>query len=280
MYQVVDLFVGTSAGSIASAIWASGLLTGKQSNTIIQDTLPKVFAKRFRLPGTPKYSSKPVRDAFKVSLGDILMRDTKTKYMSTAVNMCSGRSSYFKSWQDTWNTTRRPDGMLPLIDVVERSFAAPLYFGSIVDHERNAVWMDGGAGLDNCPVKQAFIETKLQGWLQNEEVHILSIGTGEADHSIPFVDAEKAGNLQQIMFYSDPADGGLARNQSTADSVMFLYALEGIVPRFNFERVSFSLTKEQDGMDKLKYLPLYRENGRMMGDKICLLPFNKKKAGI
>lgn len=267
LHEVVDLFVGSSVGSILGSIYANGSLAGEQITTLFIEALPRVFKKRFRLPNTPKYSRKPVRDAFRVAIGDPLMRDSKAMFLSSAVNCVDSRTHFFKSWEDK-------DGALPLIDVVERSFAAPLFFGGIVDQNTSSLWIDGGSGSDNCPVEHALIEAIRQGWFAaGEQVHILSIGCGWSCDDMSWEKAQSAGNLREVLYFADPADGGLARKQATREKVELMQMLTNDLPNFTFQRVDFPLTKAQDAMDRVDLIPLYRMHGIRMGKEIDITPF-------
>jgi hypothetical protein len=269
LHEATDLFIGSSVGSILSSLYAHGELSGLQIHNTFLETLPKVFKRRMRMINTPKYDRSPVRKAFKVCIGEPRMRDCAAKFISTAVNACDSRTHYFKS-------AEIKDGNLPLIDVVERSFAAPLFFGGIVDQDASALWLDGGTGADNCPILTAFTEAGRQGWLTSREpIHILSIGCGYSEEDMSWEKAQHSGNLAQIMYFADPADGGLARRQITEEKVNLLRDLQSVLPNFSFQRVDFPLTKEQDAMDKLEYADLYKAHGNNISKRIDLKPFQK-----
>ena len=266
LHEVTDLFVGTSVGAIIGSIYANGSLSASQTNTVFIDTLPKVFKKQFRWPGQPKYDRKPVRDAFKVAIGEPLMRDCRTKFICTSVNCCDSRTHYFKS-------DEVKDGSIPIIDVVERSFAAPLFFGALKDVQGSALWIDGGCGTENNPVLIGLTEANMEGWLGNEPVHVLSIGCGYSDDDMPWEKAQKSNNISEVMYFADPQDGGLARRQASEEKVSFCNSMMGAIPGFTFQHVDYPLLKAQDAMDRVDLIPFYRMAGMEVGKKIDPRPF-------
>ncbi|MCK4521370.1 MAG: patatin-like phospholipase family protein [Nanoarchaeota archaeon] len=265
--DIFDLIVGTSVGAILGGIYASGKMDAKYIHALLMDTLPKVFRKRlFRIP---KYSRKALDNVLSKTIGnEFRMKQCKSRFICTAVNMVDGRTHYFKSWEAV-------DGELRLNEAITRSYAAPLFFGSIIDNKNKAVWLDGGTGNANCPLLEAVIETVRQKWLGDknqhqspEKVHILSIGTGHVDFSMSFKRARRARTIRQVLFFLDPAEGGLARNQSTVSRVQKIKSLSTIMKELSFQRLNPEISKRLDRMDGVRYLETYQNIGESLSDGI------------
>lgn len=251
LWQTFDLIVGTSVGSILGAIAATGKLNAADTLDLMYDTIPRLFSRRM-WPLLPKYSRKPYEAVWRKEVGDaFLMRECRTPYMCTAVNLCDGQTHYFKSWEPK-------DGGLRLVDATLRSFAAPLYFGGLVDKANKAVWLDGGTGGDNCPLLEATYEAV--GWLSaGHDVHILSLGCGHSDQSVPFARASMwlGRNTREVGAYADISDGGMARQQSTRARVDVVRRVADILPALTLDRVDTTLPGDMDIMDGVRYADAY-----------------------
>ena len=76
-------------------------------------------------------------------------KEVKTKLMITTVDLVTDRNVFYKSWHES-------DSDEYLLDLVLRSFAAPVYFGQIVDKVKRMVYSDGGVGNANLPLNEGF----------------------------------------------------------------------------------------------------------------------------
>jgi hypothetical protein len=251
-----DLIVGSSVGAILGAALATGKHSAGAVLSQMLDIVPKMF-KRRQWPLMPKYSRDPFEKFWVENYGRPLMRDCETRYLCTSVDMCSSETHYFKSWE-------HKDGALPLMDAVERSFAAPVYFGAIPDADTGHVWMDGGVGGENCPVIEALIESVLLDWAEYESVHILSLGTGSAKLGMSFAEAKKAKWIKQALYFIDAAEGGLARRQSTLDAVGICWQLVGHIDGYSFQRIDVEIPKKIDVLDGVKFIDNYYQVGLEM----------------
>jgi len=126
LHEVFELVVTTSVGSIIGGVLCSGKMDMNKLQRLMLESLPVVFEKRIRIPFIqPKYTRKPLVKILEDHIGkETQMKDCKTKFMCTSVNMVDGRTHFFKSWEEK-------DGQLNLIDAISRSYAAPLFFGKI-----------------------------------------------------------------------------------------------------------------------------------------------------
>ena len=264
--KTFDLIVGTSVGAIIGGILSASDLSADAFLELMKEALPRVFHHRLRWPiFQPKYNREILVNVMNKYIKDKKMKDCHTKYMCTSVNVVDGRTHFFKSWE-------QKDGETNLIEVINRSYAAPLFFDSIVDEINNAVWLDGGTGNMNCPLGEAYIELVRQGW-ESESVHILSIGSGYSSFSVPFNKAKNYNNLRQIAYYMNPDDGGLARLQSTNTQVEWIKNISKCSPNVSFQRLDCEISNEMNGMDKIKYINDYIAYGTKMAADINYKPF-------
>jgi hypothetical protein len=258
------LIVGTSVGSINGGVLASGRKTAQQTEGIFEHALRSVFQ---RTGFMPKYDRRNLQPPIDGALGaGFLMRDCVTKFLATSVGEVSGRTHYFKSWEQT-------DGALPLLAVMQRSSAAPMFFGGMVDEAAQEVWLDGGTGMENCPLFAVVTECLRQGWMTGADtVHVLNIGTGWRPFGTPFARARRRWmkNLREVLGFMDPADGGMARHQSTVLAIAQCEALAATYPWFTFQAVDCDVTPDQDQMDALDHAEEYRALGTAMAQKVNL----------
>ncbi len=268
IYEIFDLIVGTSVGSISGGILASGKYTAAKFFDVFLKYIPVIFKKEKRI-----LSLKPLynRENFYAMWNDLyprpvpigtefLMKDCKTRFMCTSVNLCDSRTHFFKSWE-------AKDGQNLLRDCIARSFAAPYYFGAMVDEENKAVWFDGGTGESNTPLHIAYTESINLGWYR-EKTEIIVIGTGMVDESMPYEKAKDIGTIRQMLAYMNPMRGGLARIQSTLNQVEQMKIIAKAEPLIDFRYYDVEIGPEYDGMDKMEYIHEYRAFGSLIAKKL------------
>jgi hypothetical protein len=261
-HEMFDLIWGTSVGALIGGILATGQLSVPAFYELFLQTLPEVFTPRVRVPILqPKYTREAVDHMLSEHIGKgYRMRQCRTKFCCTSVDVTDSSNHYFKGWEDK-------DGELTLRDAMSRSYAAPLYFGEIVDKPN--VWVDGGTGNMNCPIIEARIEAFRQGWLPFQRVHMLSVGCGESPGKVPFKKASRYLNLRQVLFYLSPSNGGLARKQcnKTYTELMEIEDLYSSV--FSFQRLdAYDLDPKINIMDGVKYIPQYIEIGQKLAEQV------------
>lgn len=263
IHAVFDLIIGTSIGSHIGGVLASGKVSASTFRKTLYNELPNIFKWRFRWPFfQPKYDHKYIKKILEAYLNEMILEDCKTKFLCTSVNMCDARTHFFKSWE-------KKDGKLLIVDALLRSSAAPLYFGSIKDSITKSIWLDGGCGNMNSPVMQALTEALLQGWLDNDHVHVLSLGCGQRNYSMPFDIAEKCRNIRQIWFYGDVVEGGLARIQDLQTHSFWAQEFSKKNPKLTFQRLEkYNIPKKIDKMDGSKYRDDYIAIGKELSVQV------------
>lgn len=261
--EIFDLVVGSSIGGIIATILS---MRNERADMILpyfKDSLRVIFKSRLRIPLLqPKYSMELSSAVLRPYVEGTTLSCAKTKLMFTSVNMVDGKTHYFKSWE-------KKDGRLSTLSTLNRTYAAPLYFGSIKDKDNNAVWLDGGVSNNCCPLLETYIETLRQGWASQERVHILSLGCGESSYGVPYEEAVRYNNAKQVFYFMDPVNGGLARAVSADTQTEWMKSLERITPNFSFQRIEkYKMNPDIDGMDKIKYLDAYQAIGESLSKQV------------
>ncbi len=255
-----DLFVGSSAGAINSAMLALRVLTPQELLLNYPSMLDKIFKKEF-FHFVPIYQ----RSNFQLCWSNLTPITTKfgeckTKCVISSVDACEDTTHFFKSWEPE-------DGQRLAMGVVEKSFAAPLYFGQINDYTEQKVWYDGGCGYYNLPIDYAYTEAQLLGWVGSEEVIIEAYGTGYSDELVPFSRASKNNFFEQLWQFMVPGDGGMARSQSRLDQVRKMTKIASTLKNIHFEYYDIKIPKKLDQMDDTKHKIEYAEFGKQMAEK-------------
>lgn len=268
IFEIFDLIVGTSTGSVLGGALASGVSGEKLMDLYIND-VPKFFTKRNRF--LPKNWGKPEiydRSPFYAALAEqtkyIALMDAKTLFVSTAFNLCSNRTHFIHSDDSTEN-------FYSMADVISWSaLSAALYFGKIcvpnfmwTDHKpdgsdfrmEGAVFQDGGQGTQNSPVTVAIFEM-LKRW-KGEQLDILSLGCGDQDTVVPYGKAIKTGMLAQIGSYI-----GQARNESGVMQHIGAEALDKSWDKFTFRRINATIPEKIDKLDGKKFIKEYTQIGK------------------
>lgn len=260
LYELADLVVGSSIGGLVGGAVASGRLTAAEMLETCRVVIPQAFKRRFRF--YPKYDRAPVTETFinRVGVG-FKMSGCVTRLVVTAVRARDKTNHFFKSWQEK-------DGHLPLLEAVTRTYAAPVYFGKWRTPGTKEVWLDGGTGSMNTPIMVGIWEAVRQGWLGNDRVHVLSVGTGYTPEVTSWDKLRRMRWLREVCMYLDPADGGMARYQSRNDNVKAAEDLVDKVPGFTFQHVDVRVPKRENRMDGVRYMDRYESYGRQMATEV------------
>jgi predicted acylesterase/phospholipase RssA len=241
--EYFDLIVGTSVGGLNAAVLASGKIACEKYFSDFKTIASKTFTKNYLLRPPlirPIYSRKFISNYADNLFGDSLMNSSKPKLIITSVSELDERTHFFKSWESK-------DGREQIKDVVLRTFAAPYFFGHVVDEENRQVWLDGATGLNNDPTDFAYIEAKRQGW---DSFRILVVGTGFSKETHQtFHQAKDNSQLKQILTYLSPISGGLARTQFDLQQEMRYFELATNNSNFKYDYINIEIPKELDIMD-------------------------------
>jgi patatin-like phospholipase/acyl hydrolase len=256
-----DLIVGTSVGGIAAGCIGSGKVDAREMLDIMDDVIPKAFRRRF-LRVYPRYRRTAISRAVLDVLGPgFKMRDLVARVIITAVRARDKTNHYLKSWQTA-------DGHLDVLECINRTYAAPMYFGKWRTPGTREVWLDGGTGSQNTPIMTGIWEAMRQGWLGNERVHMLSVGTGYSPEVTGWDKLRRMRLFREVAMYLDPSDGGLARYQSRNDNIKAAEDLAEKVPGFTFQHVDHRLTRKEDRLDGVRYMSRYHSYGLKMAEQV------------
>jgi uncharacterized protein len=297
-----DLITGTSTGAIIGGAIAAGV-SAKQIASLYFDKGRDLFTKRpLWVPFVhSKYDRGPFiteiaktqtenRDeqGHKISLGQIKLSDLNTLFMATAFNLCSRRTHFIKSWY-------QKDQPYPLVDVISWSaLSAAYYFGKInrADYKwchyeadgleayekcryalhqspntkvqkQGAVFQDGGQGAHNNTLGYILMEIMTNSWTKNQEIYILSLGSGDFDPYVPYQQAMKITSLKETLLYFFQA-----RGESIVDQVLAAFHVSRVNPKIHFKRLDKTLNKEEVGLDKVSYIEKYHEYGLELSQQI------------
>jgi patatin-like phospholipase/acyl hydrolase len=261
--ELFDLITGTSIGAAIGGVLSTGTISCEKLHATMILDFGKIFKRRLRFPiFQPKYKTSNIRAALDSYIKGMKMYKCKTKFFCTSINYIDGRNHFFKSWEDK-------DGQLDLTTAIIRSGSAPLFFGKSVDKANREVWIDGGTGNMNDPTMQAYIEACRQGWFPNEEVFILSLGCGQSFKGVPYKKCRKFNNIQEVSFFMNIMDGGLARAQISKTQEIWLQTLADANKNFYYQRVQeYALPKRINKLDGIKYIPEYLKIGKKLAEEI------------
>ncbi len=181
-YEVFQLLVGTSTGSIISAGIANGLF-GEELHQLYCDLGPKIFHKTWRSNLWPltryRYPLGPLQDALEEQLGYKTMRDFWTTQHAidlviTAFDLVENKTLFIKPFNqsngyDQW----------PVTKAVLASSSVPSYFPPVENR-----YVDGGVGSYHNPCYVAAYEAQfVLGW-DPAETTLISLGTGREPHTL------------------------------------------------------------------------------------------------
>lgn len=255
-----DLILGTSVGAINAAIIATGKISMDELGLKYQDFIRKVFKKRGAFK-SPKYDRNNFSHEWNALIGSMKFNEVKTKLIITTVDLVTDKNVFYKSWHES-------NGETQLLDLVLRSFAAPLYFGQIVDNKSRMVYSDGGVGSANLPLNEAKLQAEAFGWYSNgEEVEIHAVGA-LFDQEVPtFEDVSKGKWMSQVLDFMKPKEGGLARVQSRVDQIQMIEYICSKIPTIKFKYWDAPANGSKMVLDGVEYMTYYRALGTLMAQK-------------
>lgn len=268
LHEAYSLLIGSSVGAIDMAMAASG----KQPMATLRDEYPNMIKRIFkkRLFGFPKYNRKYFHEVWDELIGNnYKVGEIQTRLMITSVDLVSNNNFFFKSWNEEMAD-------MNLVDIVMRSFAAPVFFGHIVDKQEQRVWSDGGIGSMNLPLFELKTQIESFHWYEvpgmpsTEEtgkVLVDAVGCLYPKTSEPFEKVARQGWFSQAMDYIHPSQGGIARIQSRQDNVGMMQYIAERNSTLAFRYWDMEIPLKKDGLDKVKFLDYYREMGKKVAEK-------------
>lgn len=279
-----DLVAGTSTGGLIAAAVATGISTSTMVD-FYRDKGREVFAPRpmykpeklrWRV-GMPiarlamkktvgveldevlqtKYESAPLQTAIHEVFGDQLVGEiSKCRIVIPAVDVTAGRTIVFKT-PHLPGLTR--DRHFRIADVLMATTAAPTYFPHAKLGEDGAI-IDGGLWANN-PSLVAYTEAmKIRTsakrdsdpQFEPEDIHILSIGTGEPRYS-----HRPPGDGAGIGWWGPKVFDVASTSQSQGISFQLQYLLGD-----RYFRINFGLPDASWTLDGLQHLPSLLHQGR------------------
>lgn len=169
-----DMIVGTSTGSIIAGCLACGIEPDIIYN-LYKNYGNKIFKKKlfsrisFNL-FTPKYSKKVLEELLDSIVCDIKLKNIKKRMIITATDVKHGKAILFRSGV---RSGKRGDVLLK--NAILASISAPYYFN--FEEYNDSFLADGGLWANN-PSIVGFIEAKYHLKVKEEDIKILSLGTG------------------------------------------------------------------------------------------------------
>jgi len=179
----VDMFAGTSTGSVIAAGLAMGLSVDDVADFYTEENCKRIFSDRrfFGYLFGPKYRNGPLH-AF---LTERYPGNPKLSELKHAVSLSSFKldSPYTRDWLTVFfNNQQKPSrewlpefhyADLRLVDAVMRSSAAPAYFPSYQGY------IDGGVVANNPGVAALAVATGTDlGQQRIEDIRLVSLGNG------------------------------------------------------------------------------------------------------
>ncbi len=180
--QMFDLMVGTSTGGIIVAGLCNKQYSALDLVDLYQKDGPHIFKSSFfrrsifSWLNCAQYSCKNIECVLNRYFGDSTLADATNNLMLTSYDIKNNYPFFFKSWREDRN-------FIKLKDALRATTAAPTYFVPkyLKINQKEMVLVDGGVFANN-PAACAYASGKRL--FPNDDIILLSIGTGRTDRSI------------------------------------------------------------------------------------------------
>ncbi|ADW80178.1 MULTISPECIES: patatin-like phospholipase family protein [Wolbachia] len=198
--EIFDLMAGTSTGGIVVAGLCKKDKRGnpQYSANDLVELYQKYGAYIFKSSffrqsilswfNCAQYPYKNIESILEKYFGDDTLQNTLNNVLLTSYDIHNNRPFFFKSWKE---------GNIKLKDALRAATAAPTYF--IPKHLKidqiNRVLVDGGVFANN-PAACAYASGKRL--FPNDDILLLSIGTGRTDRSIEYANSKRFGKIGWI----------------------------------------------------------------------------------
>ena len=222
--EIFDLMAGTSTGGIVIAGLCKKDKPQYSANDLVEfyrEYGPYIFKSSFFRRSIlswfncAQYSHKNIESILEKYFGDDTLQNTLNNVLLTSYDIQNNCPFFFKSWKEDRN-------FIKLRDVLRAATAAPTYFAPkyLKINQKEMVLVDGGVFANN-PAACAYASGKRL--FPNDDIIILSIGTGRTDRSIRYSNSRKFGKigwikpLLNVMFASNLDAVNYQLNQVIAD---------------------------------------------------------------
>ncbi|NSX83593.1 patatin [Wolbachia endosymbiont of Atemnus politus] len=199
--KIFDLMVGTSTGGIVVAGLCMQDGKGKpkySANDLVnfyQKDGPHIFKSSFFRGigawfGGAKYPRKNIETILDKYFGETAIVSASNKLLLTSYDIYNDCPFFFKSWKENRNFIR-------LKDALRSATAAPTYFvpNRLEINQKKRVLIDGGVVANNPAVCAYANSVKL---FPNEDLVLLSIGTGRLFNSITYTGSKDFGRMSWV----------------------------------------------------------------------------------
>ncbi|MGM0442775.1 MAG: patatin-like phospholipase family protein [Fibrobacterota bacterium] len=265
--RTADLLVGSSVGAIDMAVAATGRISMEEYCRNYRRYIRRIFKKTPWYCPAPKYNRDNFRAVWDEIVGaDFLFSDVHTKLIISSVDMVNDKNHYFKSWHTKYADT-------PLVDIIMRSFAAPYYFGFLVDNTEKTVWADGGTGTANYPIHEMKNQIETFHWYsfpceeESRQIRIDIVGALYPKNTATFAQVKRYRTFRQMLDFFDICQGGLARAQSRNNQIGMICHTARHNTNIKLRYWDHEIPLKMNGIDGLKYLDYYENIGRKMSIK-------------
>ena len=174
----IDLFTGTSTGSIIASLLAKGVPLSEIKKLYSKEVSKKIFSKPKLNFTKPKFNNKNLENLISNYFNDSFKISDFKKYIIIPAFYLGDKNT--NSWEPVFfnNLSKNNTSNIIAKDAILASCAAPTYFPS---HKN---YIDGGV-VANSPTAISLIKTlSLLPKYKKEDILILSIGTGDSPEKI------------------------------------------------------------------------------------------------
>ncbi len=249
--ETFDLVAGTSTGGIlALALTMKGSDGGpawsaEEMIALYEEEGPSIFSRSLwdRVRSVEglfdeKYPPEGMEKAFRTYLGEARLSEALTEVLVTAYEIEQRTTFFFKSTKA--RADERDD--FAIRDAAQATSAAPTYFEPVRlerEHGRPDLALVDGGVFANNPAMCAYAEAlKDEG---DDEIVLLSLGTGELTRPLPYEDAKDWGLAEWAKPIIDVVFDGVS---DATD-----HHLEQIIGRERYFRFQTRLDRARDDMD-------------------------------
>lgn len=246
IHEYFDLITGTSTGGIIALALSIGISAQKIADIYIERGREIFDARATGLLLFSKYNNKKLENILKEVLGDNKIKDSE-------VMLCIPSLEHYKAKPKVFKTPHcanfHIDCEYYMWQVALATSAAPTFFpAAIIDNDCK---LDGGLWANN-PIMIGIAEAIKLG-IKQENIEVLSVGTGNKTYECSNTKAKKGGFLS----YGKSLVELVMNAQSESAMNMAIYLL----PKENYTRINFESSRKLslDTIDKESIIFLQNE---------------------